>query len=67
VARELGDPRAAQAAAGRQQAYRFEQVRLAGAVRAGDDGNTLLRAPGQRGVIAEVGEGEAFQARHVAA
>ena len=56
---EIGQPRAPQAAAGRQHRYGFEQVGLAAAVWAGDDGQPRSRAPGQAGVVAEIRQGEA--------
>ncbi len=62
VAAEFGDAGLAEAAAGNEEGDGFEEVGLAGAVRSGDGGEPGGWAPGEGGVAAEIGEGEAGEA-----
>ena len=56
LARQVGAAGTAQAAAGNQQRQRLQQVGLAAAVRAVQHADPRRRAPGQRGIVAEVGQ-----------
>ena len=54
--RDLVEPRAADAAAGREQRHRLEEVGLAGAVLAGEHHRQAGERQGQRGVVPVAGE-----------
>ena len=60
--RQIGIACAAQAAARHQQRHRLQQIGLAAAVRSEQHADPRARPPGQRGVVAEVGERQAKQA-----
>ena len=64
LARQVGVAGAAQAAAGDQQGQRLQQVGLAAAVRAVQHADARRRAPGQRGVVAKIGQGQAVETEH---
>jgi hypothetical protein len=64
LARQVEVAGAAQASARDKQRKCFQQVGLAAAVRAIQHTDPRRRAPGQRRVVAEVGQGEAVQTEH---